>query len=189
MKLFVFDLETTGLDPKKNGILTLSGDVYYNGALRDCIHLEMQPFEEDEVDDYALEVNGIKDYSNWLLPNDAYGELLKFFDKHILKWDKKDKFYGMGYNSRFDYNFLDEFFKKNKNNYLGSYLNPRYLLDVYELVKMAVFMGKIPQLPDLKLGTVASHFEIKFGAHTSQEDIRCTYQLYERIKSILRGES
>ena len=132
-KIFVFDVETTGLNPVVNGILTLScgvARISSTGVLIDpdeWLDLKMQPFEGDRIDQEALDVTGItrEQISTFMNPIKAKMKLSKFLEKYIDKYDRADRMTCLGYNVDFDLQFLKEWFIKNEDNYLGSYINWR----------------------------------------------------------------
>ena len=116
------DCETTGLNPKKNGILEIGCIIEANDVTEEFV-IECCPFRTDEIDDKALKVNRISkdDLFKRQPPETAYQELISMLSKHIDRYNKKDKFFFFAYNAPFDYNFLREFFIKNGDKYFGSY--------------------------------------------------------------------
>ena len=184
-KIFWFDCETTGLDAVKNDILTLSGVVEIDGKIIKGINLKMQPFNYDNIEPKALEVNGLKieDIKQYPTPQEAHKKLVKFFESFVNRYDKKDKLIPAGYNVPFDVEFLFQFFKKCKDDYCGSYLD-YHKLDVASLV---VFF-KIHGLFDFhgyKLTDVAEAMKIPLKAHDAKEDILATRQVYYNLMNKL----
>ena len=120
-KIFI-DTETSGLDPKRNGILEIGCIIEANDTTEEFL-IECRPFETDVVDDKALKVNRIskEDLSKRQAPETAYQDFISMLSKHVDRYDKKDKFFFFAYNAPFDYNFLREFFIKNGDKYFGSY--------------------------------------------------------------------
>lgn len=59
MKILFFDLETTGLDPKKNGIHQLSLMLEVNGEIVKEVNVNVRPFPQDEINPESLKVSGL----------------------------------------------------------------------------------------------------------------------------------
>ena len=115
MKFFWVDTETTGLDPKLNGIIQIAGIMLINGIEVERFNLRCRPHENDIIDETAFKSHGVtkEEIMSYASPQSAYGELKTYLDKHINKYDKNDKFYVAGKNVRFDMEFLHHFFLKN----------------------------------------------------------------------------
>jgi DNA polymerase III epsilon subunit-like protein len=58
MKILWFDLETTGLSPIKNDIVSLACLLEIDGYIQDTLYLEMQPVNWDTISPEALKING-----------------------------------------------------------------------------------------------------------------------------------
>lgn len=193
MKLCFIDTETTGVDPSKNGIIQVAGIIY--DVINFSPHLEMreldvfdirlQPHPSDIIDNKALEVNGVtldtlRSYQSY---KDGYSQLLKILKSHVDKFDKTDKMVFIGYNTRFDFDMLRQFFIKNDDKYFGSWFwYPT--IDVMEMAMLYVVKhDKRFVLPDFKLKTVASFFDVKIPEHLHDAlvDIRLTMHLFARL--------
>ena len=60
MKIFNFDLETTGLDCKKHGITQMAGIITVpKTAKRHTFNFKIRPFEGKEVTQGALDITGM----------------------------------------------------------------------------------------------------------------------------------
>src|SRR5688572_13966815 len=95
------DTETTGTNPKQNGILQWTAKITIDFKVVDEINLRMQPFKTDVIDDVALEHNKVKREDLFkpdrLEPRAAYMEIQKFLSKHCDKYVKSDKYFFHGY--------------------------------------------------------------------------------------------
>lgn len=122
IKRCFLDTETTGLNPKENGILEI-GFIIEVGDHIEEFTIECSPFKNDIIVDKALEVNRISKENLFKRkpPKEAYNEFVGILSQHIDRYNKRDKFFFFAYNAPFDYNFLREFFIKNNDNYFGSY--------------------------------------------------------------------
>lgn len=181
MKQLFFDSETTGLDPIKNDILTLGGIIEINGEVKEEFYIEMQPFSYENISQYALDVNGLKieDIKKYQTPQEAYKKLIAIFSKYINKFNKNDKFMAIGHNVKFDIDFLTQFFLKNNDKYLGSYIDYHFM-DTMVLLNTMMYKKAI-QLENCKLVTASKHFGIELDAHNAMNDIRATRTLFKML--------
>lgn len=58
MKLLFFDLETTGVNPGKNGIHQISGEIVIDGVSKEQFDFHVQPNPRAIIEDEALKVAG-----------------------------------------------------------------------------------------------------------------------------------
>lgn len=171
MKVFYFDVETTGLDPAGNGIVQLAyimekdGNIIYNG------NLHIRPYPDTVIDKKALEVHGYTEekINTFMNPGIAFSIFLSTFDLFIDKYDKSDKAYPCAYNGNFDLAFLREFFIRNNNDYLFSYLNTK-LIDPLAVLRFHDFCGLI-SLDSYSLSSVCASFKIPLQAHDAMSDV------------------
>lgn len=186
MKILYFDTETTGRDPIKNGLIQLSGIIEVDGRVEEEFNFKVAPFETDEIDDEALKVNGItrEQLKSFTSPRKTFVLIEQLFNRYIQRFDKTDKFYPAGYNVRFDIDFLNQFFKKNFNDYFGSYCNWRSI-DAFPLVHYLNYRGYF-SLSNYKLSTICDYFEIKIQAHDAMSDIRATRELLLKLREIIK---
>lgn len=180
-KAFFLDVETTGLDPSANGIVELAFIVEIDGIVKQEVQLLMQPRPSDLINEEALAINGrtLEEIRKFQPAEEAFSKLLTILDSWIDKYDGEDKFYPIGYNVRFDVEFLKAFFEKMGNRFYGSYFNWK-LLDPIHLLYLADYQGLI-KLPNYKLATVCEYFGIKIEAHKAVSDIEATRQLFKKI--------
>lgn len=179
MKLIFIDTETTGLDHTRNSMLQLAGIVRIDGKIVDRFDYKMQPFVGADID-----VNG-ELASRYRMKQDvAFNKFVKLLEKHVNPYNKKDKFYFLAYNAKFDENFLRAWFLRNEHKYYGSYFwNPS--LDVMQLALRGLMnSGERELIDNMKLGTVAKYYGLKVkdeNLHDAAYDIRITKDLYNRI--------
>jgi DNA polymerase-3 subunit epsilon len=186
MKILYFDCETTGTDPVRHDIIQFSGMMEVSGVVKDTLNIRMKPFSEENIDPRALEVTGLtkEQVMSEQDPEQAYRQIIQFFGKHIDKFDRTDKFYPAGYNVKFDLDFLYNFFKKNKDDYFGSYCNWK-AIDGLPLMHYMEWIGAV-ELPDYKLSTVCAHYGISIDAHDAQSDIEATRELLLKLRYSLK---
>ena len=178
MKMLFIDLETTGTEPCRHGVVQIAGIIEIDGEVAEEFEFKCRPFPEDVCEEEALRVTGTTrdEIAGYPEPRLAHEGLAGLFNKYIDRYNKADKFHMVGHNPRFDYDFLTEFFKKNGNPYLYAYIDSR-LIDVIAATALFQSAGKI-KLPNMKLETVAAYFGIDHKAHNAKEDTRVTRQIY-----------
>lgn len=181
-KIFYFDVETTGLDPQKNDIIQLAYQIVIDDKVVEGDSIFMQPFDFSTIEQEALDVHGftIEKIKTFQKPHLAYKLILDILGKYIDKYDRSDKFQPAGYNTRFDLDFLKQFFVKNNDKYFGSWFNYR-AIDPLAILYFMEGMGKI-NLPNYKLETVCSHFKVEIDAHDALSDIKATKHLVEILR-------
>ena len=186
MKKLYFDVETTGTNPEKHGLIQFSGIIEINGEIKEKFDFNIKPFESDLIEEKALIVNNKtkEEIKSFPEPNFIKKEIISIFDKYIDKFNREDKFIPIGYNVSFDINFLNTFFKKLDDNYLFSYINPKGI-DVYAIFLWLCYSNKICDYTkkDHKLESVCNFFNIPIKAHDALEDILATRKLLEVLES------
>lgn len=181
MKTIYFDVETSGTDDKKNGILQLAGSIEDAGTDPYCFSFYMKPFEDQIIEDSALEANGITraEIESFADPLDCYLQFIKILNKYVDRFDRTDKFTLIGYNSRFDDGFLREWFKRCHDKYYGSYFFwPA--IDVSNMVAVK-YRESRGSFENFKLMTVAKTLGIKVDesmAHNAEYDTLITKDVY-----------
>jgi DNA polymerase-3 subunit epsilon len=176
-KLLFIDTETTGLNPKKNGIIQIA-------ALYEEDEFETQnnPLTYGaKIDKEALKINGIK--KKWIkkMPDNGLEKFVTWMDKHVNKYDKSDKFVAVGYNVKFDVEMLHGEANRQAFEFMGSYIDWR-VIDVLTLVRTAHYLGQMPAEPtDFKLGTICKVYGIPEPSHNALDDVLATRALFEVI--------
>ena len=187
-KYFFCDTETTGTDTQRSGLIQLAAIILYeeDGALveKETIDFRAQPFESDIVDEAALLVNKtsaeiIKTYPE---PQLTHKALLRTLKKYVDKYARNDKFLFCGYNARFDFEMLQNFFKKVGDKYFGSW----FFFPPIDVMNLAIFHFRHERvsMPNFQLKTVAEHIHLQVeqeSLHTALSDIRLTVELFKGL--------
>lgn len=177
-KALYFDVETTGTSAYKHDIVQLSGIIEIDGQVKETFNLLARPENVDNIEQGALDTIGKTKAE--LLKYPHRSEMKKQFQdilgRYVDKFNKADKFIPVGYNVRFDLDFIHSFFKKQKDMYLGSYIS-WYYVDIMALANLKAFQGQLA-LENHKLGTLCGHFGIEIEAHDALSDIIATRNLY-----------
>lgn len=187
LKFCFIDTETTGTDPKKNGIIQIAGEIVFadeNKMLelhsRANFNYSLKPFENDYIEDKALEVNGItrKQINNFSEPKLVYSQFSDTLSGCCDKFDKQDKLFFIGYNARFDMDFMRAWFEKNNDKYFGSW----FFFPPIDVMNIAIFncIKERHLLPNFKLATVAEHLGITAEGdfHDAMKDILVTKKIF-----------
>lgn len=184
-KILAFDSETTGLEFSYDEIIQLSALMIIDRKIESSINLLMRPFEA-KVSAEAAAIHGhtqdmVNEYCD---PSAAFANFNQWLSQYIDKYDKTDKAFPLAYNGSFDMSFLFNWYKLNSDNYLGSWIYTRALLDPLALARILFYEGKLPMEPDLKLKTLADYFKIPITAHDALSDITATWEVWKKLEEI-----
>ncbi|ARM30955.1 3'-5' exonuclease [Prosthecochloris sp. HL-130-GSB] len=183
-KVLYCDVETTGTDPQRHAIIQIGAIIETDGIITEEINLKCAPHKGALISDDALSVSGTdrNELSSRMSSFDAWMQFKQFLIRHIEPYDRNDKCYPAGYNVRFDFAFIQEWFRRNGDHYgIGSFVNWR-LLDPLPLLFVRDFTGTL-SLPDYRLETVCRHFDIELQPHDAMSDIRATRKLLIHLLS------
>lgn len=187
MKELWLDVETTGTDPIRHGIIQIAMIAVVDGEEHE-FERKISIFTQDEIDPEALRANGTDPQilPTYTRPRRVHEELLEWLGRYVDKYDRNDKFTPGGYNAdRFDLPFLQSWFKKCHDKWFGSWMN-YMVIDPYAIAKFMRWTGRL-DLPNYQLATVCAAFDIPLGddAHDALADVRATRMLAERMKEEL----
>lgn len=185
MKLFFYDLETTGTNPAKHGIHQISGEIVINDVVKEQFNYKVQPNPKAEIVEEALAVGGItkEDVLTYPPMSDVYNELVNMLGKYVNKFDKYDKFHLVGFNNAsFDNNFFRGFYLQNNDKYFGSW----FWADSIDVMILAsnYLKKERHKLTDFKLSTVAKYLGVNVEEdklHDALYDIHLTKEVYNII--------
>lgn len=181
-KVLYIDVETTGTNPAKHGIIQIAAIIETAGLVTEELDLKCAPHKEADIDDRALGITGTtrEDLRSRMSSYDAFLLFQEFLNRHIEPYDREDKCYPAGYNVHFDLDFVQNWFRHHGDRYgIGSYVNWKRL-DPLPALYMKDFTGEL-NLPDYKLETVCRHFGIEVEAHDALSDIRATRRLLTEL--------
>ena len=189
MKILFVDTETGGLNPKESALIQLSGIIRVDKKDVETFNYFIKPFPGAQVEQQALDVQKrtLEDLKDPKFKNEeeVYRHFVNLLDKYIDKYDRNDKFVVAGYNVNFDVRFLQEFFKRNNNNFFYSYIS-KMVLDPFTYIPFFQMCGKLPVLENNKLETWCKHFGIELDAHDSLNDIIATKKLILQTTKLVK---
>lgn len=186
MKLFYFDLETTGVNHWQHGIHQISGIIEIDGEVKEKFNLNVQPNPKARIEDEALTVANVTKEQILSYPpmQQVYTQLITILSKYVDKFNRKDKFFLVGYNNAsFDNQFLRAFFVQCNDKYFGSWFWPNPI-DVYVLASDKLIEQRTEMI-DFKLKTVCSQLGIEVDEsklHDALYDVSLTMEVYKKIK-------
>lgn len=192
-KLFIFDLETTGVRYWKNGIHQMSGMLFVDGIFKAEFNFRVQPNPKCIIEDDALAIAGVtrEEIQAYRPMKEVYDDIVQMLAFEVDKFDKTDKFHLMGFNNAgFDNPFFRAFFTQNattkKEEEYGNYFGSWFWSDSIDVMVLAShYLRKERHLmKDFKLATVAAYLGIKVDEsrlHDALYDIILTYEVYKIV--------
>lgn len=185
MKLLFFDLETTGTNPGRNGIHQISGEIVIDGITKEQFDFHVQPNPKATIEEEALKVAGVTREQVLAYPpmQEVYSQFVAMLGKYVDKYDKKDKFFLVGYNNAaFDNQFLRGFFMQNGDKYFGSW----FWANTFDVMVLATayLATRRPDMVDFKLSTVAKTLGVDVdneALHNAMYDIHLTKAVFDIV--------
>lgn len=185
MKLLFFDLETTGTLVNKHGIHQISGMVVIDGEVKETFNLHVQPNPKALIEPTALEVGGVTEAQIKAYPpmGVIYNQFVEMLSKYVDRFNKKDKFFLVGYNNAsFDNQFLRAWFIQNGDNYFGSW----FWANSIDVMVMATpyLADRRADMENFKQGTVAKTLGIAIDdskLHDALYDIEVCKAIYDKV--------
>lgn len=185
MKLFFFDLETTGTNPGRHGIHQISGEIMVDGVTREQFDFKVRPNPQAQIEEDALKVGGVTKEQILAYPPmyDIYRKLINMLEKYVDKYNKKDKYFLVGFNNAsFDNQFLRGFFIQNGDQYFGSW----FWSNSFDVMVLATpyLAANRAEMENFKLATVAKALGIEVSEdnlHDASYDIALTKGIFQIV--------
>lgn len=191
-KVFYYDFETTGLDPKQHAAIQIGGILEIDGQVVDVFNYTMRPYDDDLIDGKALEINRrtAAELRTFEHPTTVLEQVLGRLSKHITVSNRNDQIFLCGYNNvHFDDEFMRQWFVKAgrpKYDFMNYFWNES--LDM-RVCCAAALAGERPRMENFKLITVARHFGITVDmdqAHDALYDAQLVRELAYRVRVVRR---
>jgi DNA polymerase III epsilon subunit-like protein len=184
------DLESTGTDPKTCGIHQVSC-ILVTDKGEETMDWKIRPFDgavymdgwdvgghvtREQVEVYPLSEKVFKK------------QFCRFLDTAVSKFDREDKLFWLGYNARFDNDFMRECFTRNGDKFFGSYFWVP-VIDIMPMVGLSLINVR-SSLPNFQLATVYEHvMGVPLGdAHDGIADIKATRELFKKLYPSLQNQ-
>lgn len=155
------DLETTGLDPKKDKIIEIGAAKVVDGVVTQTYSKLVKPGRN--LSDIVTELTGITDEllaEEAIEPEDAIRELLDFLGDDYL----------LGHSILFDFSFVKRCAVNEKLTYEAEAIDTLKLARKY-----------LTELPSRSLPALCEYFQIQRKSHRALEDALATVELYEKL--------
>ncbi len=157
----VVDIETTGLDPKKDKITEIAAVRVEGGQVRESFHRLVNPGRK--LEERIVSLTGLTDEMLKEAPyiQDVMGEFLAFETTGCL----------LGHSILFDYSFLKR-----------AAVNGRKEFERVGIDTLAISRKYLQELESRSLPYLCSYFGIAHHAHRALSDVEATLELYGILK-------
>jgi DNA polymerase-3 subunit epsilon len=185
-KTIFLGTETTGIDTERCGVYQIAGIIDIDNKTVEEFDISCSLFPGDILEAGALDKGEItiEEITAFQSPAKAFIELSRILKKHVDPFDPTDKFIALAYVADFDNRVLRRFFKKNKNDYFGSWFWHPFI-DIFNLAAY-IHQDHRHEFENFKLGTVAKYCGIDFkeeALHDAMYDVRIARELYYKLIS------
>ncbi len=181
MNYLFLDVETTGLNEKKNDIIQLACIPIINGVQQKTFNEFCKPINWNAIDPYALKVTGttVEMLKTYQTPQEMIEKFVQYVDSFGVK------FTIAGYNVEFDKRFISSTFKK--LNRTSDFFR-MFDITVHCTFKRAKSVKTKIASPNLKLGTLADLYNIPINAHDALSDIEATIKVDKILSKLLEED-
>ena len=185
-KLLIIDTETTGLDPNVNHIWQIAAQYRNAKGEWSFINLKCCPYSLDNITEEALKVcrTSLDELKSLPDSKTVYNQFRNFL---IQETSDGEKLVWVGYNCKFDMNFMEAFFKNfDQQDSIYRFFS-RHHVDMLDFSRLLYTAGVL-ESPSLKLETIYRLFG--YGtetAHDALEDAKVTALYYTWIESHLQS--
>lgn len=185
MKLFFYDLETTGTMVNRHGIHQISGKIIIDGEVKESFDFHVAPNPKAQIEPDALAVGNVTEDQIKAYPpmNEVYQKVTAMLAKYVDKFNKNDKFFLVGYNiASFDNQFFRAWFIQNGDKYFGSW----FWSNSFDVMVLAspFLATQRSSMTNFKQGTVAKTLGIHVddeSLHDALYDIEICKAIYDKV--------
>lgn len=181
MNFLWIDTETTGRLADKNDIIQLACIPIVGGVRMQSFNEFCQPNNYNNVEQGAINVHGITIAR--MKTFQSQEDMLEHFIAYLKSFGVK--FIIAGFNVGFDKRFLSAMFSKNgrENEFFAV-----FDLQIHDTYARAKSVKKDITSENLKLETLAKHYNIEINAHDALSDIAATIEVDKEIGKLLKEE-
>jgi len=171
------DCETTGLNPKKDEILSIGAVIIKDNKIlmRNTFNIFLKPSKSINAE--SIKIHHIRpiDLENGIDPEVAIYNLLDFIGSRPL----------VGYYINFDYSIISKYTKK----YIGIKL-PNEMIEVSGMYYATIKRTSEHQFIDLKFDTILKNLDIPaLGKHDALNDALMTAMMFLKLKELTSQKS
>ena len=154
------DLETTGLDPKRDRIIEIGAVKVEQGEVAGEWETFINP--ERKLEQRIVELTGIRDeqLAGAKKISEILPELLDFLGEHVL----------LGHSVLFDFSFLKK-----------AAVNEKLTFERQGIDTLKIARKYLKHLESRSLESLCRHYDIPHNAHRALEDARATVALYRKL--------
>lgn len=154
------DLETTGLDPKKNKIIEIAAVHVKDGAVKERYQTLLNPGWK--LSEQITELTGITNEELLDAPviEEKLGEFLEFIQNRVI----------VGHSVLFDYSFLKR-----------AAVNQGLVFEAKAIDTLKIARKYLADLPSRNLHALCLHYGIEHHAHRALADAEATHELLVRL--------
>ena len=187
IKVF-YDLETTGVDPKKHSLHRIAGVIEINDEVVEMFDIKVRPHPRAEFDKGALRICRKTEEELLSYPDmkTSLREYKGILGKYIDPFNPKQKAWNVGYNIRgFDDVFLRMWFELCGDGFIGSWFWTD-TLDVLVLASQYLIQRRV-NMPSFKLPRVAKELGIlvdKDRIHEAGYEVYLTREVYRIVTGL-----
>jgi len=188
IKKFFYDLETTGVDHRQNGIHQIAGCLEIDGEIVETFNWNVAPNPKAKIEAKALEVGNVTEEQIKAYPEMGliFRKLKALLTRHCDPYNTKDKIYLVGYNNaHFDDNFFRAWFTQNGDTFFGSWFHAGSLDSM--VLASQYLIERRAKMQNFKLMTVAREIGIvvdESKLHDANYDILLTREVYRIVSGI-----
>lgn len=184
MRILWIDVETTGLDRHRNGIIQIAGLVDIDGEILERFDLQMNP--EAEFDPASQEIHGISQREIALYPakQETFERFKALLDRYVRSDVPESRFHPGGYNVRFDLGFLEQWFHDMKDPGLSPYFRRERIDPSHMMKAFQEYRGR-QLMPSWSLRAVAAQMGFSYAQrHDALEDVEITREIHRRLLAL-----
>ena len=162
MNLVAIDLETTGLDPKKERIIEIAAIKVKDGVIVDRFETLIQPGRQ--LEERVKEITGIQNEDLMGAPfiKNVLDELEIFLEDLPL----------LGHSVLFDYSFLKK-----------AFVNEKKVFEKQGIDTLKIARAYLSELPKKTLPALCEYYQIQYEPHRAYADALACLTLFEKLQS------